>query len=388
MAPSPPRRTSRRTLLASAAGLLLAGCGAGLFERRPQADVTATPPPSPLALTRGRVAVDGALQAATVVVAGGRIIAAAPEAEIPDGARQIDCTGQTLLPGFIDCHVHVQFSTAAAILGGGVTTVRDLGSPPDQALAMAGQTPLRVLAAGRILTAVAGYPSRSWGADGTAREVGDAADAAVAVREQADAGATVIKVALEPAAGPVLDEDALRVAVDTAHALGLRVTAHVGAPKGLAMALDTGVDELAHLPLYDVTPPEMVRAAQAGMALVPTLEIRGDDPGAQRAVAAFREAGGRVVYGSDLGNGGTAPGIEVTEIRALLGAGMTPAEVLTAATAGAAEYLGLDEVGRIAAGAAADLVAVDGDPFADPAVYDDVRLVFAGGVPVVNRLDG
>jgi imidazolonepropionase-like amidohydrolase len=339
-----------------------------------------------VALTGGQVFRDGRFTPATVVVDGERISAVGLDVEVPDNAERLDCSGRWLIPGFVDAHVHVQFSSPDAILAGGVTSVRDLGSPPSQGLALAaGSSPLRVLAAGRILTPVGGYPTTSWGGDGTGREVRDAEDAAAAVREQATAGACVIKVALEPAGGPVFDEGLLRAVVETASAEGLAVTAHVGSAPLLELAVTTGVDELAHLPLYDVTAAEMARAAEAGMVLVPTLEIRGADADALRAVAGFREAGGKVVYGTDLGNGGTAAGIETAEVRAMLGTGMAPAEVLDAATAVAADHLGLDHVGRLRPEASADVVVLGADPLKDPAGYDDVRLVLASGVIVTDR---
>lgn len=313
----------------------------------------------------------------TVTVLGRRIHRVGERPE--DGVRTLDMDGGWIVPGFVDSHVHMQFSTPAEVLAGGVTTVRDLGGPPTAAQSLIGTTPLKVLIAGRILTPIGGYPSRSWGDDGTAREVASVEDAIRAVQEQTGAGATIIKVALEDSEGrPLFDLETLQAIVATAREGGLRTTAHCGSAAALERAIEGGVRELCHLPLHDVTPAEMQAAAAAAMVLVPTLEIRGDDPSALEALAAFREAGGEVLYGSDLGNGGTAPGIEVTEVRAMLAAGMTPAEVLRSATSDAAAYLSLD-TGAIRQGLLADLVVLGGDPFEDPSRYDDVRLVVASG---------
>ena len=312
-----------------------------------------------------------------VTVQGRRITRVAEVAA--DGVPTLDMDGGWLVPGFVDAHVHLQFTTPGEVLAGGVTTVRDLGGPADAAQSLIGRTPLKVLIAGRILTPVGGYPSRSWGADGTAREVTDVEDAVRAVEEQVLAGATVVKVALEPSGGaPMFDLASVQAIVTRAREYGLRTTAHCGSAAALEIAIEAGVRELAHLPLHAVSPAEMVAAAEAGMVLVPTLEIRGEDPDALAAVAAFREAGGEVLYGSDLGNGGTAPGIEVTEVEAMLGAGMTPSEVLRSATSDPALYLGLD-TGRIEERLLADLVVLGGNPFEDPRHYDDVRLVMASG---------
>lgn len=321
---------------------------------------------------------DGAFAPADVVVEDERI-SEVTEAKASD-AQPYDATGLWLIPGFIDAHVHLQFAPASSILAGGVTTVRDLGSPPGVADDAASGSLLRVRKAGRILTPVGGYPSQSWGADGTSRQVTDAVDAVKAVEEQLAAQATVVKIALEPSVGPLFEADVLAALVNAAHESGAKVTAHVGSSEALALAIAHGVDELAHLPLYDVQPQEMVEVAEAGMVLVPTLEIRGRDDAALRAVGAFVSAGGTVVYGTDLGNTGTAPGIEQAELRAMLDAGMSPAAVLDAATSVAADHLDLPRVGRIAAGAVADLVALRSNPLADVAAYDEVALVVVRGV--------
>ena len=298
------------------------------------------------------------------------------------GARPYDATGLWLIPGIIDAHVHLQFAAPSVILAGGVTTVRDLGSPPGVARDAERNSLLRVRRAGQILTTVGGYPSQSWGADGTSRQVSDAADAVQAVEEQLRDGASVIKIALEPSAGPLFDGEVLATIVTTAHRAGTNVTAHVGSADALALAIEHRVDELGHLPLYDVTPSEMVEVADAGIVLVPTLEIGGRDRGALDAVGAFVSAGGTVVYGTDLGNTGTSPGIEQPELRALLDAGLSPQAVLDAATSVAANHLDVPDAGRIEAGAVADFVGLRRDPLSDPAAYDEVALVVAQGVRV------
>ncbi|MEE8600823.1 amidohydrolase family protein [Euzebya tangerina] len=315
-----------------------------------------------------------------ITVRGRRILQVGQD--VVDGAQTLDTDGGVVVPGFTDSHVHLQFADPTDLLAGGVTTVRDLGGPPDAAQALRGQTDLRVLLAGRILTPMGGYPTTSWGADGTGRQISGPEDAVAAVDEQVMAGATVVKVALEPSGGlPVFGEATLRAIVDHGIDAGLRVTAHVGSAEMLELAIETGVRELAHLPLHDVTEAEMIRAAEAGMVLVPTLLIRGPDDGALAALRAFREAGGEVLYGTDLGNGGTTPGIEVAEVELLQAAGMSPAEVLRAATSDPALYLGLDN-GRLEQNAVADLVVLGSDPFEDPRAYDDIRLVVANGVVI------
>lgn len=385
MPPSRPRPRSRRRLLADGVRVGGAALATGLLGACSDGDVVVPDEVSerdpmdlrPLALAGVRL--PGRDDPVTVTVRGRRIAAVGPDPEA--GADVLDLDGLWLVPGFVDSHVHMQFATPEQVLAGGVTTVRDLGGPTSAAQSLIGRTPLRVLIAGRILTPVGGYPSTSWGNDGTAREVRDVVDASTAVEEQVAAGATVVKVALEPANGqPLMAPEVLAAIVGRAREFNLRVTAHVGAPEALEMAIDAGVRELCHLPLHDVTPVEMLRAAEAAMVLVPTLAIRDRDglDGALAAFAAFREAGGEVLYGSDLGNGGTSPGIMVEEVELMLAGGMSPTEVLRAATSDPALYLSLD-TGRVEEDLVADLLVLGGDPLADPRHLDDVRLVVAAG---------
>lgn len=344
-------------------------------------------PPEPLVLAGGLALVEGEVRPATLFLAEGRIRSVGGEDRCGDAPR-VDCRGLTLVPGFVDAHVHLHLSDPEAVLAGGVTTVRDLGGPPGAArrgMNHAGSD-LRVLSAGRILTPVGGYPSRSWGADGSAREVDGPDDARQAVAEQVAAGACVIKVALEDSHDrPLFEPDALHAIVGEARMAGLAVTAHVGSAKALRLALEVEVAELAHLPFHDVTPAAMERAAFAGVVLVPTLAVRErvPDEGALRAVAAFRAAGGRVIYGSDLGNDGTLPGVSTAEVLALGAAGLRPAEVLDAMTGDAADHLGIADIGRLTPGTAADVVGVRGDPLTDLRALTRVRLVIAAGRLVV-----
>lgn len=391
MSPTRPPPLSRRRLLAAgatagAAGLLGA-CSGGLnpfSQDDPDAvglaDLEGRDVMDLDALGLAGLRLPGADDPVAITIRGRRI--ASVDEGVADGVATLDLDGGYVVPGFTDAHVHLQLADPADVLAGGVTTVRDLGGPPTAAQAERGGD-LRVLIAGRILTAVGGYPTTTWGADGTAREVASPEDAATAVDEQVAAGAVIIKVALEPAGGlPVLDQPTLEAIVTRAAELGLRTTAHVSGAELLERAVAAGVRELAHLPT-DVGPSDLARAAEASVVVVPTLAVRAGDPAAIEGLRAFREAGGEVLYGTDLGNGGTSPGIMVDEVRAMQEAGMTPAEVLASATADAAFYLGLD-AGVIEPARVADLVVLGGDPFADPAAYDDIRLVVANGAVVAG----
>ena len=330
---------------------------------------------------------------AVVVIDGGLIAAAGrpDDTPIPDGTEVVTGEGRTLVPGFIDAHVHIGFYDPVAVLHGGVTTVRDLGWPPariDDLIRASRDDDFAgpaIFAAGPMLTAVGGYPSRAaWAPQGTAREISDIDDARTAATEVADAGYAIVKIALNPPVGPVLDADALRAIVEVAHERGLKVTGHIYGLDELDKALDAGVDELAHMLMSDEAIPEATieRMVSAGIVIVPTLSVFSG-PALRTAIAnlsAFHQAGGRVVYGTDLGNEGPRPGIEPNEIRAMARAGMSGADIVRSATVAAAEWLGLDTTGMIAPGYDADLVLIDGDPLEDPACLTRVERVWRKGI--------
>jgi imidazolonepropionase-like amidohydrolase len=326
--------------------------------------------------------------AQTVVVGGGRVARVGPAGELrpPPGAEVVDGAGCTLLPGIVDAHVHLDFYPPAEVLAGGVTTVRDLGWPAGRLAALRalaegpGAASPRLLAAGQIVTVPGGYPTRAaWAPPGTARPVADAAEAARAVAELAAGGAAVVKVALDDRVGPTLPGPVLAAVVAAARGHGLGVTAHVGTAREADKALAAGVGELAHWPFDRRTLPDglVTRLAEA-VTVVPTLHIQ-PSPARRRGVRRFVELGGRVLYGTDLGNQGPPPAVDVEELRLLVAAGLSPARALAAATSAAAAHLGLAGVGRVEPGAVADLLLVAGDPLADLAALADVRLVVRDG---------
>ena len=349
------------------------------------------PSPEPFAVT-GAAVIDGlggpVLRDRVVLVRDGRIERVEPSGAVAlsPGIRRIEGAGRTLLPGFVDTHVHLDFYPPAAVLRGGVTTVRDLGWPPARLEALrrdAERSPTtspRLLVAGQILTSPGGYPSRSaWAPPGTAREVEGAEQAAAAVADLAAAGASVIKVALDPTrGGPALPATTLQTVVAAARERGLGVTAHVSGVAEVVKALDAGVTELAHWPFGEEVPGDVIGRMAASVAVVPTLHI-DPSPARRNGVRSFVAAGGRVLYGTDLGNQGPPPAVDVTELELLVEAGLSPAGAVAAATSLAAEHLGLPATGRVAPGWVADLLMVDGDPLEDPRALIRPRLVSRAG---------
>jgi imidazolonepropionase-like amidohydrolase len=312
------------------------------------------------------------------------------EVTIPPGAEIVDARGLTILPGFIDAHVHIAFADPSEVVSNGVTTARDLAWVPDEIWPLVRRSraddfngPLLV-AAGQMLTAEGGYPTRaSWAARGTERIVSDPHDAASAVDEQVDNGAIIIKVALNRDAGPTLQPDTLRAIVNAAHDRGLRVTGHVTGIDELRKALDAGLDELAHVPMSSERIPDRMidDMVEGDMTVVPTLSIRfaRDQEVAIDNLRRFFAAGGRVVYGTDLGNEGPAPGIDLREIQAMGRAGMSERDIIASATVAAARYMSLDDTGVLTPGRDADIIAVRGDPLADIGALTDVQMVWRGG---------
>jgi imidazolonepropionase-like amidohydrolase len=329
---------------------------------------------------------------ATVLISEDSIEAVGPSSDVltPPGATAIDAAGLTLMPGFIDSHVHIGFFDPALILYEGVTTVRDLAWPPEEIWPLVAQSDdagfegPSIVAVGQMLTVERGYPTRAaWAPHGTGRVVESIDDARAAVIEQVDAGAVSIKVALNPPVGPTLELDTLKAITETAHEFSLRVTSHVYGLEELGKALDASVDELAHMLMSpDLLPNETIaRMVEGGVTIVPTLSCFFGE--AQRIaienLANFLAAGGTVVYGTDLGNEGPVPGIDPREVLAMTQAGMNGLDIVTSATTLPARLLGLEDVGRIEPGAAADIVAVRGDAGSDPGSLTEIAMVFRRG---------
>lgn len=367
-----------------------------------------------------------------VEVTGDRITAVepalAPGAAVGD-ARVLGLGGATLLPGLIDLHLHLcwdggpdpvasnerdgiqmtvikSVEAARRTLGAGITTVRDIGSVEDVAITVAGAERAgvfpgpRVITSGRTLIMTGGHDP-FWGI-----MVDGEAEARKAVRRQVYAGAGVIKVSAtggvygrafgESVGQAELSREEIAVICEEAHRFGLKVAAHAIGEEGIANAVLAGVDTIEHG--HFLTPALAAEMARRGTALIPTLLVYrqiATMPGIpayaqakaaaiverhRRVVGLARDAGVLVGAGTDAGSPETPHPTLVGELQCLTAAGMTPAEALVAATGDAARILGLEgEIGTIAPGRAADLVAVGGDPTADLEHLRDVRLVVRDG---------
>jgi imidazolonepropionase-like amidohydrolase len=249
--------------------------------------------------------------------------------------------GVTVLPGFLDAHVHLALVDGAQLAAGGIARVLDLGGWRPAASPAAGSAVGPDVAfASQFLTAPGGYPSRQdWTPAGSVREVATTTDAAAAVDEQLAAGASVVKITLNSDAGPVFDADVLWSIVTRAHELQLPVVAHAQGVGQAVRAFMAGVDVLAHTPFSERLVDELVDVMAGRMAWISTLDIHGwgeygdDFTRASDNLRRFHAFGGQVLYGTDLGNGALPVGVNRREIEALLDAGMSTDAVLGALTA-------------------------------------------------------
>lgn len=347
---------------------------------------------------------------AYVVVQGDRVseVGSGEPALVPDGARVVDARGGTILPGLIDAHVHITRRVVGVgamgisedglrpWLESGITTLRDVGTPPivfpSVAQFVAGLTKNskapRVVWAGPIVTTVGGYPIPVPQYALVAREVATVDEARKAVVTLADGGAGVIKLGLERGycrdeGWPLMPLDQVRAITDAAHRRGLLVTAHVTSVDEVRLALDGGVDNLAHAPLEPLSDELIQEMVGRGMGIATTASVWGCF--AEQAAAnakRYADAGGVIAVATDFGCCDQAPGMEpyLREMEFLLRAGLTPAQLLVAATRGGAVLSNLgDELGTIETGKLADIIIVEGDPLTDIGALRSVRTVVQGG---------
>lgn len=285
-------------------------------------------------------------------------------------------------PGVVDAHVHQSFADPADVLGPGLVAVRDLGAP--LAAALRWQRSGAISVSGPVLTAPGGYPSQTWGRNGFDRAVATPAGAVTAVRELADAGVDVVKVALEPGPGwPVPAPATLQALVACAHDLGLAVVAHALKLDMVHRALDAQVNELAHTPTDRLAEADVERIAAAGVSVVSTLQtfFAEDNGRAAAANAADLISAGVIVrYGTDLGNAGTTPGVDPRELDRLADCGLGRRGALLAATLHSATAPGMrGRTGLLRVGDRADLVVLGADPECEPAAWRCPLATFVGG---------
>lgn len=387
--------------------------------------------------------IDGKVHARwQVLVTGDRIVAVGPDLPAPAGAKLIDLSGTTLMPGMIEGHGHLflhpydetswddqvlheplalrtarAVASAKATLLAGFTSERDLGTEgagyADVGLKGAidqGIVPgPRLSVATRAIVALGAYGPKGFEPGVPipqgAEEVSGVDQIVAAVRRQIAAGADWIKLYADyrwragEESRATLSLDELKAAVAAAHDAGRPVAVHAATAEGMRRAVAAGVDTIEHG--YGGTPEIFAAMAAKGIALCSTLAAsdatsryrgwNGSDP-APPAVQMNRtsfqmaiKAGVPICMGGDAGV--FAHGQNARELELMAAAGMTPGNVLVAATWGNARWLHLsDKLGAVKPGLFADLIAVEGDPTADIRAVRHIRMVMKGGAVVSTGL--
>jgi imidazolonepropionase-like amidohydrolase len=369
-----------------------------------------------------------------LLIRDGQIASIGPAVSIPPEAKVIDLGKYTLLPGLIDAHTHLCATVSEkwdmgdlwimsmqrrqgyrAILGAqharemldaGFTTVRDVGNSGDYLdadLAKAIRFGIipgpNVVYSGRIIAPFGGQFS-STPAD--RKLIGNSEYAFAdshdelrrAIRENIYFGAGVIKIVVD-AQPYIYSADDIRFVVAEAHDAGIPVAAHVQTERGAHNAVEGGVDSLEHA--WAISDADLASAKTKGIVLVPTdtpealLAHYGKDAdSAKRIYEAHcerlrraRRAGVTIVFGTDLMfdlKGRSRGDLALEFVDSMAGAGMTPAEILRSMTSDAAALVSHEaKADLLRPGAAADLIAVDGDPLSDIHALKKVVFVMKGG---------
>lgn len=239
--------------------------------------------------------------------------------------------------GFTDWHAHTTLQTPHP---SPVTRVIDLGSNPatlDARRTRLLRQGVTLEHAGPFLTAPGGYPSdRDWAEAGMVRFVTSAVEAHQAVTEILGSGARFVKVVLHPAAGPTLSTELLRIIVNASHPVP--VVAHAEGEGEASRAREAGATHLAHTPFSEHLSDSEIAAQARSMTWITTLDIHGwGQPNEEYHTAVenlqrFAEAGGKVRYGTDMGNGPTSGGLNHRELAAMSEAGLSGKQILHALT--------------------------------------------------------
>lgn len=358
----------------------------------------------------------GAVQdRATLLVRGRKIVAVGPSntINIPKGVVRIDGRGLTILPGLIDCHVHLCLGGEADVVGtleseqpsytllkstkhakatidAGFTTVRDVGSRDHSIFALkhaidSGLLPgPRIVGAGLAICMIGGH-ARFIG-----QEVEGTEQVKQVVADQVAAGAGVIKIiasggVLTPGTSPdeaQMTTQELAAAVDAARQAGKKVAAHAHGASGMKNAIQAGVHSIEHATLLDDESGALMK--RYGVYMVPTLSALATTAACRpscgipesalakakamtkRHRVSFKhahESGISIAMGTDAGTPFNYHGENAQELERMVAFGMTPMEAILASTAAAAQLIGIqDSVGTLTKGMDADLVVLKGNP--------------------------
>ena len=362
--------------------------------------------------------------------------------DLPIGARHIDLGAATLLPGLIDTHTHIflqgevpaeggydvqllkqplSFRAARAVVAArraleqGFTTLRDMGTEGagygDVGIRQAIEAGIipgpRLFLSTVAISSTGGYPLENYAPELALPKgvqlIDGPVEARKAAREQLDKGADWIKVYMTHrswvdrdgnlVSQPTLTAEELRAVVDETHGWGRKVACHAYNGIGLKRALDGGCDSIEHG--LEITDEEIAQMVKQGTWYVPTLAVYykdldpPDTPTGRRdrkrvsvhgvSFTKALRAGVKITFGTDIGGISWSEPI-AQEFASEVKFGMTPMQAIQSATVKAAELLGMtSQIGVIAPGAYADLMAVRGDPLADVAALEQVEFVMKDG---------
>jgi imidazolonepropionase-like amidohydrolase len=444
---SHPRRL---LALALVAAVTLSAPGARMIAQAAGESVTAPPATKAIRFGKLVDGSGAVLTNAIVVVEGDRIKSVGTSgSSIPANAEVIDLSRYTGIPGLIDVHTHLAElsevptgsnnspvradqgllrtpvldmllaqETGRGMLEQGITSVRNLGAYQFIDIAMRDLINQGTMVGPRMFVSGPGLQTSSRSPYVLAVTVDGPVEVTRVVRQLIAAGVDNIKVFGSTQAGPrppdmrptianfygsyaAFTFDELKAAVDVAHSLGKTITVHSYGPDGARDAVRAGADSIEHgLDMDDATVAEMARR---GTFYVPT--IYNEVYRGERASSAEKElvndvarrmletathavrAGVKIAMGSDGWGADYMLGENTRELGWFVKAGMTPEQALATATTNAAALLGKEkELGMIAPGYFADLVAVEGDPLNDiNVVINNVRWVMKGGVVVFDK---
>jgi imidazolonepropionase-like amidohydrolase len=386
-----------------------------------------------------------------IIIDGNRIKNVGLVTSYPDNTNVVDLRGLTVMPGLIDCHLHlggltidqpgkaigkVSFIDMASFfwdylrnyahrrrlaIENGVTTIRSAGDHYPHIIRLRDKIAAgklsgpRIFAPGPIITAPGGHPAGTiykgnrYIIENAVRQIADVNTAREEVRRLVEGGVDCIK-AIYSDINPVdithkvprLSFDVLEALADEIHRHNLRLMVHTGTPQESMDAIRAGADSIEHgiLPganSFDFNDDLIKMMLDKGIFFVPTLSIAWANKnvypavftGLKRTFKKLHDAGVNIAAGTDSGTPGVVIGKGLhKELEIMVEAGISPMEAIIAATRNAADNVAkASELGTIESGKLADVIAVSGDPLKDIRNTREIKLVIREGEILVNKLN-
>ena len=391
------------------------------------------------------------IEKATIIIEWNRISSVNLQEDYPEGATIVDLSNLVIMPGLIDCHLHlggltrnkpgkaigkVSFIDMVSFfwdylrnyahrrklaIENGVTTIRSAGDHYPHIIKLrdkivAGKlSGPRVFASGPMITAPGGHPASTiykgnrYIIENAVRQIADVENAREEVKRLVKGGVDCIKAIysdIDPTDTshkvPKLSLNVLEALADESHRHNLRLMVHTGSPEDAMDSLKAGADSIEHgiLPGTGSTEfgDEIVSMMlDKGTYFVPTIAIawayKEIDPevfsGLKKIIKKLHDAGVNIAAGTDSGTPGVVIGKGLhKELELMVEAGLSPMEAIMTGTRNAAKNLGKgNELGTIEKGKLADMIVVSGNPLKDIGITRDIKMVIKDGVIVVNKLN-